>query len=397
MNYKEFKRIKERLEVFEDAIFYSFQGNDAVILESPNRNFWSVPFSFENDQLTLYGKKAQIVEERIEIDEEDTSVSRINSLILESASNKDEDSYYEGLEKLVEAFMSQRKKAKDLKALNEENILIEEDEDQEEENVDTLWDELNESAQNFTIKFMESWEDKVGQIKEGFNDLFSTGFLFDEDNNFKKQTVLDPIMILEGYKSKKEHVDTFLENIKSLDEWYYKAEELGILKESLDGIFPLDKDWKTKLIKNLVLQKRKGVEIPISETLSELENFTKDFLLESDATMNLGLNSNQVPGSYNGENQMNFLKVNGVFTITDMEKLVSDFTRAMATYQTSGLSRDNLSKISHYKDVADKMYRTNMIDDETVSNMITDFNTTFGPNRDSVYSPLVNFKVGSAY
>ena len=397
MNYKEFKRIKERLEVFEDAIFYSFQGSDAIILESPDRDFWSVPFSFENDQLTLYGKKAQLVEEKIKIDEESNSVSRISELILESASNRDEDNYYEGLEKLVEAFMFERKKNKSKDAISEDVLSIEVDEDEDEDYNESLWEELNESAQNFTVKFMESWEGKVKQIKKDFNKLFAFGFLFDENNNFKRETILDPIMVLETYKNKKEKVDTFLESIKSLDEWYYKAEELGILKESLDGVFPLDKDWKTKLIKNLVLQKRNGVEIPISETLSELEDFTKDFLLESDMTMNIGLNSNQVPGSYNGENQMNFLKVNGVFTITDMEKLVSDFTRAMATYQTSGLNREQLSKVSHYKDVADKMYRTNMIDDETVSNMITDFNTTFGPNRDSVYSPLVNFKTGSAY
>jgi hypothetical protein len=397
MNYKEFKRIKQRLEVFEDAIFYSFQGSDAIILESPDRDFWSVPFSFENDQLTLYGKKAQLVEEKIKIDEESNSVSRISELILESASNRDEDNYYEGLEKLVEAFMFERKKNKSKDTISEDVLSIEVDEDEDEDYNESLWEELNESAQNFTVKFMESWEGKVKQIKKDFNKLFAFGFLFDENNNFKRETILDPIIVLETYKNKKEKVDTFLESIKSLDEWYYKAEELGILKESLDGVFPLDKDWKTKLIKNLVLQKRNGVEIPISETLSELEDFTKDFLLESDMTMNIGLNSNQVPGSHNGENQMNFLKVNGVFTITDMEKLVSDFTRAMATYQTSGLNREQLSKVSHYKDIADKMYRTNMIDDETVSNMITDFNTTFGPNRDSVYSPLVNFKTGSAY
>ena len=136
----------------------------------------------------------------------------------------------------------------------------------------------------------------------------------------------------------------------------------------------------------------------IHETISQLEEFTKEVIEESDLTMNIGLNSDQVPGSHNGENKMNFLKLNGTFSHTDLEKLVSDFTRAMATYQASGFDRDTLGKISGYKDLIDKMYRTNMIDDETVSKVITDFNTNFGPTKDSIYSPLMNFKTqGSVY
>jgi hypothetical protein len=113
--------------------------------------------------------------------------------------------------------------------------------------------------------------------------------------------------------------------------------------------------------------------------------------------MNIGLNSEKVPGSHNGQNKMSFLKTGGTFTPTDLEKLISDFTRAMATYQSSGFDRDTLGKISHYKDETDKMYRTNMIDDETVSRMITDFNTNFGPVKDSIYSPLMSFSTGSVY
>jgi oligoendopeptidase F len=114
--------------------------------------------------------------------------------------------------------------------------------------------------------------------------------------------------------------------------------------------------------------------------------------------MNIGLDSEKIPGSHNGQNKMNFLKLGGTFTPTDLEKLISDFTRAMATYQSSGFDRDTLGKISNYKDITDKMYRTNMIDDETVSKIITDFNTNFGPTKDSIYSPLVSFKSqGSVY
>ena len=396
MNYKDFKKIKERIEVFEDAVFVSLQGDDKVIIKSPKYDLWSVPFSYVNDELTLFGEEAQLVEERSEIVEEVNDINAINAVILESASDKDEERYFDGITRLVDAFMESRK-AKKLQASLSEGFEDEnEDEEQEVDNI--FWENQNPSSQEFTKEFISYWEDKLKSVKSNFNDLFAAGFLFDSENNFKSETIADPMLLLEGYKNKQEKVQEFFERLSSVNEWYLKAEELGILKESLEGISPLTKDWKIALFKNLVLQKRKGYELPIHETISQLEEFTKEIIEESDLTMNIGLNSDQVPGSHNGENKMNFLKLNGTFSHTDLEKLVSDFTRAMATYQASGFDRDTLGKISGYKDLVDKMYRTNMIDDETVSKVITDFNTNFGPVKDSIYSPLMNFKTqGSVY
>ena len=397
MNYTDFKKIKERIEVFEDAVFVSLQGDDKVMIKSPNYDLWSVPFSFVDNELTLFGEDAQLVEERTEIVEEVNDINSINAIILESASDKDEERYFDGIIRLVDAFMESRK-AKKLKASLNESF-DDQEEIEEDESIDNIyWESQNPSSQEFTKEFISYWEDKLEIVKSNFNDLFSAGFLFDSDNNFKSEIIMDPILILESYKNKKEKVENFFERLSSVNEWYLKAEELGILKESLEGISPLSKDWKIALFKNLVLQKRKGYELPIHETISQLEEFTKEVIEESDLTMNIGLNSDQVPGSHNGENKMNFLKLNGTFSHTDLEKLVSDFTRAMATYQASGFDRDTLGKISGYKDLIDKMYRTNMIDDETVSKVITDFNTNFGPTKDSIYSPLMNFKTqGSVY
>ena len=396
MNYKDFKKIKERIEVFEDAVFVSLQGDDKVIIKSPKYDLWSVPFSYVNDELTLFGEEAQLVEERSEIVEEVNDINAINAVILESASDKDEERYFDGITRLVDAFMESREAKKLQASLNEG--LEDEDEDEEQEVDNVYWENQNPSSQEFTKEFISYWEDKLEDVKSNFNELFAAGFLFDSDNSFKSETIVDPMLLLEGYKNKQEKVQEFFERLSSVNEWYLKAEELGILKESLEGISPLTKDWKIALFKNLVLQKRKGYELPIHETISQLEEFTKEIIEESDLTMNIGLNSDQVPGSHNGENKMNFLKLNGTFSHTDLEKLVSDFTRAMATYQASGFDRDTLGKISGYKDLVDKMYRTNMIDDETVSKVITDFNTNFGPVKDSIYSPLMNFKTqGSVY
>lgn len=394
MNYKDFKKIKERIEVFEDATFVSLQGDDKVLIKSSNYDLWSVPFSYKNDQLTLFGEEAQKVEERTEIVEESNSVNEINAIILESASNGDDEKYFFGLTKLVDVYIESRQKKKNKIDVSED--LIEESSETVESN--PLWEKQDVSSKEFTNEFISYWEKKLGLVKSNFNDLFSSGFLFDENNSFKNKTIDDPIMLLEGYKEKQDKIKEFFEKLSGVNEWYLKAEELGIMKESLDGISPLSKDWKIALFKNLVIQKRKGYELPIHETISELEKFTKEVLNESDLTANIGLDSEKVPGSHNGENKMSFLKLNGTFSHTDLEKLISDFTRAMATYQASGFDRDTLGRISTYKDVVDKMYRTNMIDDETVSKVITDFNTNFGPVKDSIYSPLMSFKSqGSVY
>lgn len=269
MNYTDFKKIKEKIEVFEDATFVSLQGDNKVLIKSPNYDLWSVPFTYVNDELTLLGEEAQLVEERVEIVEEVNEVNEINAMILEASSDKDEERYFDGITKLVDAFMEARKRNKKSKMMSEEVETSEEEPKVETSN--QLWEKQNEEAQEFTKDFISYWEEKLESVKKDFNKLFSSGFLFDSSYGFKKEIINDPIMILEGYKTKQDQVKEFFEKSVSIDEWYFKAEELGIMKESLEGISPLSKDWKIALFKNLVIQKRKGYELPIHETLSELE------------------------------------------------------------------------------------------------------------------------------
>jgi hypothetical protein len=392
MEYKSYKKIQEKIEVFEDASFVSLQDDKTALIKNSNGDTWSVPFSFEEDELTLFGEKAELVELAPEIieEEKEETVADVNCMVLKSV--KDEELFNESLNRLVEVFVNERKK---YKSKNKKSKVISESKtvETEEENEEKIWDFLNKDSRDFTVAFTESWEDKIKQVKESFNELFESGFLF-SNGTIKRKTILDPALILEAYKAKKENVNSFFENLKYINDWYLKAEELGVMNESLNGVSPLSKDWKTHLLKNLVLQKRKGLEVNISEVLTDLEKFALEIISESDMTMNIGLDSSKIPGSHNGENQINFLKMGGVFTYTDLEKLISDFTRAMSTYQASGMERDTLGKISNYKDIADKMYRTNMIDDETVTNIITDFNTTYGPVKDNMYAPLTTFKAG---
>ena len=394
MEYKQYKKIQERVEVFEDASFVSLQDDKTALIKNTNGDIWSVPFSFENNELTLFGESAQLVELAPEVFTEEVkeeTVLDINQVILESSSDSNNEYQFEdNLNRLVETFISERKKYKTKKKTQ---MVSEEISEVIEEKEERIWDSLNEDAQHFTMSFIERWEDKIEKLKDDFKELFESGFLF-SDGIIKRKEILDPIVVLENYKNKKENVKAFFESLKYIDAWYLKAEELGVLSESMNGVSPLSKDWKTMLLKNLVLQKRKGLEVNITEVLSELEAFASEVINESDSIVSIGLDSSKVPGSHNGENKINFLKMSGVFTSSDMEKLISDFTRAMATYQSAGMSRDVLGQVSSYKDMADKMYRTNNIDDETVGRIISGFNTTFGPVKDDMYTPLTTFKAG---
>lgn len=417
MEYKSYKKIQERVEVFEDASFVSLQDDKTALIKNSNGDIWSVPFSFENEQLTLFGESAELVELAPEVfteEEKEETVLDINKVILESSSDSNDQYQFEdNLNRLVEAFINERSKYKKKKKStmayeSESDDYEDEDDDYDEkkkmkkkssmmsENIndsESIWKSLDDDSKNFTLSFIESWEDKIKQVKDNFNELFESGFLF-SNGTIKRKQILDPVMVLESYKNKKENVKTFFESLEYINDWYLRAEELGVLSESMEGVSPISKEWKTILLKNLVIQKRKGLEVNITEVLNKLEQYASEMIAESDITMNLGLNSTKVPGSHNGENQINFLKMSGIFTSSDMEKLISDFTRAMATYQSAGMDRDTLGKISSYKDITDKMYRTNNIDDETVSKVITNFNTTFGPVKDDMYAPLTTFKAG---
>ena len=50
MEYKSYKKIQEKIEVFEDASFVSLQDDKTALIKNSNGDTWSVPFSFEEDE-----------------------------------------------------------------------------------------------------------------------------------------------------------------------------------------------------------------------------------------------------------------------------------------------------------------------------------------------------------
>jgi hypothetical protein len=135
-----------------------------------------------------------------------------------------------------------------------------------------------------------------------------------------------------------------------------------------------------------------GLDININEAIRFAKRKVEE-LFESDSSVKLGLDSESVPGSSNGENKSYFLKPglysgSSVYTSSDLEKLISDLSRATSTYISNGFSREELFEVSSMKDNIDKMYRINKISDEEVTKVISDFNSKFGIRKTSIYEPL---------
>ena len=72
MNFKKIETIKNSIEFFEDAEFYSMAAKDAVIVKNiENEVLWEVPFTLVEGVTVFDGKKAKIVGEESADDESD--------------------------------------------------------------------------------------------------------------------------------------------------------------------------------------------------------------------------------------------------------------------------------------------------------------------------------------
>ena len=72
MNFKKIEKIKNSIEFFEDAEFYSMAAKDAVIVKNiENEVLWEVPFTTVEGVTVFDGKKAKIVGEAMEDDSDE--------------------------------------------------------------------------------------------------------------------------------------------------------------------------------------------------------------------------------------------------------------------------------------------------------------------------------------
>jgi hypothetical protein len=390
MNYTELKKIKETVEVFEDAEFVSIASDESIIIKNTKTNdLWSVDFSFNEDEgVTLHGETAILEEESYKEDlEKESDLIKVNGALLMAKSDDNDEAYQEGLEYLSEAIVasynSRKKTVKDFAPIQESAELS-----------GNHTDETLKFARNFE----KEWEEKVFESAEKFDKIFNAGFLFEADGTFKYEDIIDPLKVIESYSLEKQEFNEAMLNADSLISFSEALEELDVPSEVATKIDPTKKNWKIKLTEALVHSKQEGMfEGKVSEVVSQAEKSFNEIFDESMA-VHSGWEEDTGKSS-NGEDKMTFLKsglYNGsdVYSQRDLEKLLSDLNRAQSTYISNGFSREEMADITEMKNSVDKMYRTAIVSDEEVSNVITKFNSKYGVYKKSFYEPLKQYVAG---
>jgi hypothetical protein len=372
MNYSNYSEVKNIINFFNDATFLSLLNeNTALIQNNATKDVWSLPFSGSKRDIVFHGDKAQL-EESAPIEEEEKELKDAMKAILRG------DSLEDWKETILEAMSKKRKKKSSCGTMNEG----------EEELIfpSPLYESFSEEQVSFLQKFEESWNEKVHSVIKSIKEpLFNCGNLF-EDNKIKPIDIANPIAILEDYAMKGELKEIEFSGAEKIFSWNEEVKKTFGTGIKID---PFTKSLDIDITKAIVESKKNGATLNNRETLKSLKE-THNSLFEG-TLVNFGLGSDSTPGSYNGENKLNFLKFSGTFTNTDLEKLCDDFSHVLSNFNS--LSQEDLKNIQDMKNKAEYMYRTNAIDDEEVTKIISSFNSTYGrDSRDKYRDP--NYSTG---
>lgn len=382
MKYEQLSKISQSLEIFNDAKFLSLlDENTAIVQNIKTGSIHSLPFSFnENGTLEFHGEKSELLEVAETAVEESLETPSINSIayaILKSKLNGNEEAYNEGVDFLKKNTFVSREKIESVT----EDVII--------EGADRVT--LNEDQKAWVDTFSNDWEDKLSQVVESFNGFLSYGNLFENDE-VRQETITELPVVIDLYRNKIEQSEALFKYSDKVIEWFESVKEAigeNYSSKIFSKINPLSSSWKSDLTKALVTFKKEVNEAKISiPEVTKVANKKHAELFESDMQVTMGLGSDRLPGSSTGENKLNFLKLSGVFSQTDLGKLIEDFEYVLGSWPH--MNEDDLKAVSEAKNKIDYMYRTCMIDDEAVANIINSFNSKYGKDgRDKLADPLL--------
>lgn len=373
MNYNLLKNLKQSLDTFDDSSFVSLLSEDvAIVQNNKNKSLWSLPFSITEDKFVFHPNNGELLEDgEIEVREYQESLSEINKNILVALRESDDEAYQESLQELLRQFEPRL-----IKKENEESDPIFEG---------SFYELLEEEERTWVKEFQSKWSHKMEAIRESFLEFQSSGSLFEDGNLKDIENLQDPLYLLNSYQESLIMKEFQLENAPLFIEWKERISEI-LSEEVLEGINPLNENWKTTLLKNLVHYKKDvDATLAIHEIAKEISDIHEEIFSECEAPLSSDV-STPVGGGYDGENKLHFLKMSGTFTNEDLKNLIKDFDYALG----SGIAKDEdeLRALSSLKDKVEYMYRTNAIDDETVASTINSFNTKYGRDgRDLFRSP----------
>lgn len=394
MNFKKIETIKNSIEFFEDAEFYSMSGKDKVIVKNINNEvLWEVPMVTVENVMLFDGKNAKIVGEDIFDDESD------EEMIEEEVDAAYGDNKLSSLTKMI---LSEEI---DMDILKEKILSY-------QFKIEKRSNNYNESSETVVqkkeSKINEMFASQIAKYEEEKEKFLSNGYFFNENEEIKKEFIIDPIYLTTLYEEKINSVNkffTYIENEYShaMDvvekvNLAFKDTEIPT-NELFEGIDFANKDnIKTKIVKNLLMIKKKNnLSFSLNEMTKKVDSLLSELypMLEAFDTSVEGKFTNASAGLSQlasedprfPDRNLKFLKISfGAFNRDDILKIMEELNLAINTLYNSGVDEDRYKNLFVMRNALDYMCRKNMIDDGVVLNIIKNFNDKYGMDNNQDFN-----------
>lgn len=394
MNFKKIETIKNSIEFFEDAEFYSMSGKDKVIVKNINNEvLWEVPMVTVEGIMLFDGKAAKIVGEDVFDDETDEEMIEENT-----------DAAYgdNKLSSLTKMILSEEI---DMDILKEKILSYQFKIEKRSNNYNENLEEIKKEEKTKIDKLFSSQITKYEEEKEKF---LNNGYLFNENEEIKKEFIVDPIYLTTIYEEKMNNTNKFFSYIEneyghamSVVEKVnaaFKDTEIPANELFEDVDFANKDNIKTKIVKNLLMIKKKhNLTFSLNEMtkkvdalLSELYPMLEAFDTNTEGKFNstsAGLSQLASEDPRFPDRNLKFLKINfGVFNRDDITKLMEELNLAINTLYNQEEDLDKYKMLFVMRNALDYMFRKNMIDDGIVFNIIKNFNSRYGSDNNQNFN-----------
>ena len=399
MNFKKIENIKNSIEFFEDAEFYSMASKDKVIVKNVNNEvLWEVPFTMVENVMVFDGKAAKIVGEDIFDDESDEEMIEENV-----------DAAYGQVGKLNDITKMILNEEIDMDILKEKIMSYQFKAEKTSNNYQS-YDESNKEVkkESKTNKIVSLFSENFSKYEKEKENFLNNGYLFNENDEIKKDLIIDPVYLTTLYEEKIEKTNkffTFIENeyahaMKVVEKvnGAFKGTDIPT-NELFEGIDFTDKNnVKTKIVKNLLVIKKKhnlnyslnemtkkvdGLLAQLYPMLEEFEaNGEEKFTNASAGLSQLATGDPRFP-----DRSLRFLKINfGAFNRDDVMKLMEELNLAINTLYNQEEDAESYRMLFVMRNAIDYMIRKNVIDDNVVMNVITTFNSKYGTDNKAKFN-----------
>jgi hypothetical protein len=393
MNFKKIENIKNSIEFFEDAEFYSMASKDKVIVKNVNNEvLWEVPFTMVENAMVFDGKQARIVGEDIFDDESD-----------EEMIEEDVDAAYGQVGKLNDITKMILNEEIDMDILKEKIMSYQFKTEKTSNNYQSYEENVKENKKENKTKIYSLFSEQISKYEKEKQNFLNNGYLFNENDEIKKIFIVDPVYLTTLYEEKIEKTNkffTFIENeyahaMKVVEKVNsaFKGTDLPT-NELFEGIDFTEKDnIKTKIVKNLlVIKKKHNLSYSLNEMtkkvdklLSELYPMLEEFEMNGEekfTNASAGLSQLATGDPRFPDRSLRFLKINfGSFNRDDVMKLMEELNLAINTLYNQEEDAESYRMLFVMRNAIDYMIRKNMIDDNIVINIIKTFNDRYGTDN----------------